>query len=280
MSVPRVILEAQKYREDIVGEQCDDMEEVDYDEDEDGEYSAELDLELSESHKGVKARANYALLQLYNQKGYDVFKRTCIQMKSNKWFDKSEYGFFKGECAEVFLYATILEFINKFNLPWKVYLSLVVQHRDGIEGHTTELDIVLVSQEMITVFEAKSYNGSKELIDLCTIKRKSDSKDIYRQNALHCESLIKQIADYNINDTRGMKSVLFSFAEGSLKDSREPQCKKLIPVLTEDNLLKYLTSLTKLEMKYWKPTIYDRVEELSKKLTMKDHMNYIMKNKT
>lgn len=277
MKVPRAMLEAQSYRKAIVAA---NTEEVEVEVNDDGEYQ-ELspDLELTESHGSVKERTNYALIQLYEQKGYDLFKKTCLNMKGNNWFDKDEYGFFKGECAEVFLYVTILEFIDKFKLPWKVFLSLVIPHKDGIAGHTTELDLVLVSEEMITVFEAKSYGGDKIIRDVCSIQRKGGTKDIYSQNALHCESLIKQIAYFNINDQKGMKSILFSYAEGSLKDARQAQHKRLMPVLTEDNILKYLTSLTKLEDKYWKYDIYAKVTELSYQLTMEDHMNYINRDK-
>lgn len=274
MNVPRAMLEAQPYRKAIVDQNVEEVEvEVD-----DEEVNT-ADLELTESYGTVKERTNYALLQLYEQKGYDVFKQTCINMKGNNWFDKDEYGFFKGECAEVFLYVTIVEFIEKFKLPWKVYLSLVLPHKDGITGHTTEIDLVLVSEEMITVFEAKSYGGNKTIRDICTIQRKHGNKDIYSQNALHCESLIKQIADLNINDQRGMKSVLFSYAEGSIKDAREAKYKRLMPVVTENTILRYLTSLTKLENKYWKPEIYGKVFALSLELTMEDHMNYINRDK-
>ena len=281
MSIPRAVLEAQKFRSEIAEEYCGYSDE--YYEDDDEEFispEGKLDLSDDADHDNtVKGRANYVLLQLYEQKGYDVFKRTCINMKGNYWFDKDEYGQFKGECAEVYLYVTILRFIEKYNLPWKVYLSLVLPNRDGIQGHTTELDVVLVSEEMITVFEAKSYNGNKTITDICTINRPAGKKDIYRQNALHCESLINQIKDYNINGPRGMKSVLFSFAQGSLKDTRDKRCSNLIPVLTEDNLLHYLSSLTRLKDKYWKPTIFDRIEELSKQLTIEDHMKFIRSSK-
>ncbi|MFF2798256.1 nuclease-related domain-containing protein [Lysinibacillus xylanilyticus] len=274
MNVPRVILEVQSYRKDVVG----DVEEVIYQDGEEVEIF-QTDLELAQSYESVKERTNYALLQLYEQKGYDLFKKTCLNMKGNSWFNTSDYSTFKGECAEVFLYVTILEFIEKFNLPWYAFLSLVIPHRDGIEGHTTEIDLVLVSEEMITVFESKSYGGDKTIKDVCSIVRKNGTKDIYGQNALHCESLLKQIADFNINDQRGMKSVLFSFAEGSLDDVRDPQYKKFMPVLTEDNVLQYLTSLTKLKNKYWKSGVVDKVSQLSKMLTAEDHMAYINRNK-
>lgn len=274
MNIPRVIIEAQDYRKEVVEatvvpEECDE---------EYGEESSGVKLDLIETHGSVKARTNYALLQLYEQKGYDVFRRTCLNMKSNNWFNKGDYGFFKGECAEVYLYVTILEFIDKYKLPWKVFLSLVIPHKDGVEGHTTELDLVLVSEEMITVFEAKSYGGNKTIKDICTISRKYGDKNIYGQNALHCESLIKQIADCNINDQRGMKSVLFSYAEGTLTDSRKPEYKRLMPVLTEDDILSYLTSLTKLSNKYWKPTVFDVITKLSYELSIEDHMAYINRN--
>lgn len=279
MKIPRAILDVHEYREEVVREFVSNYDDEEDEEEEVTPSELPTDLHLEESHESVKARTNYALIQLYEQKGYDIFKQTCLAMKKNSWFKKDDYGIFKGECAEVYLYVTVLEFIKKFQLPWKVYLSLVIPHRDGKEGHTTEIDLVLVSEEMITVFESKSYGGDKEITDVCTIERKGGNKDIYKQNALHCESLIKQIADYNINDVKGMKSALFSYAEGDLEDTREDKYKRFMPVLTEDNILKYLTSLTKLSTKYWKPEVFEKIEQLSKELTVEDHMNYINRNK-
>ena len=280
MKIPDVILATASYRKEVAKDVVEHYEEVvdseeEYEESEEGTVTLALDKQVS----GVRGRTNYALLELYNQKGYDVFKETCMRMKGNNWFNKEEYSTFKGECAEVYLYVTVLEFIKKYELPWKAYLSLVIPHRSGEAGQTTELDLVLVSEEMITVFEAKSYGGDKKIKDVCTISRKGGNTDIYRQNALHCESLIKQIADYNINDQRGMKSVLFSYAEGSLTDVRDAKYKKLMPVVTEDNLLKYLTQLTKLSSKFWKASIFEKVDGLSNALTMEDHMKHINSKK-
>lgn len=274
MNIPKVILDAKDYRRSVVGQHAE-VHEVEVED----VLPDLVDLDLSEEHKTVKERTNYALLQLYEQKGYDIFKKTILNMKGNKWFKATDYGTFKGECAEIYLYATVMEFVKKFDLSWRVFLSLVIPHRDGIAGHTTELDLVLVSEEMITVFESKSYGGDKKITDVCSIKRSSGKTDIYGQNALHCESLIKQIADFNINDQKGMKSVLFSYAEGSLEDVRDTQYKRLMPVITEDNLLSYLTSLTKLEDKFWRDGVYKCLDNLADKYTMQDHMNHINRKK-
>lgn len=274
MLMPRVIVEAEEYRGKVVEVSRDIHPSIAQ------EGSASIDFDISDIDiTSVKGRTNHALIELYNQKGYDVFKNTCLEMKKNNWFSAQDYGAFKGECAEVFLYGTVLEFIKKFNLPWKVYLSLVIPHRNGIEGNTTELDLVLVSEEMVTVFEVKSYNGNKEITGICNIKTKSQDKNIYNQNALHCESLIKLIKGFNINSNRGMKSVLFSFSEGPVHDKREDINKRLMPVLDEKTILKYLTSLTKLNEKLWKPTLVEKMDELHKSLTVEDHMNYIKEAK-
>lgn len=266
MRVPRVIIDAQEYRADVL--EVDAIEECEED------LPSKPILNLTESKESVKDRTNYALLQLYYQKGYDAFKKTCLNMKGSGWVDKNDYGHFKGEVAEVYLYVTVLEFIEKFQLPWTAHLSLVVPHRNGKEKETTEIDLALVSEEMITVFEAKSYGGLKKITGICTVTA-GNKNDVYRQNALHCESLLKQIEGNNINGPRGMKSVMFSFSEGDIQDNRQEEYKRLMPILTEDSILAYLSSLTKLEKKYWNKEIFAKMEDLSKRLTMDDHLKHV-----
>lgn len=277
MSVPKVFLEAQEYRKKVLEPYLTEEEYEDYDEEDDEvESYSTASLYLTEEHRDIRSRTNYALVQLYEQKGYDVFARTCENMKHNNWFDKSEYGQFKGECAEAFLYVTIDAFIKKNNLPWRIYQSLVVPHRNGEQGATTEIDIVLVSEQQIVVFEAKSYNGNKTITDECTVHHGGKTTDIFGQNGLHCESLQKKILDLNINAYKGMKTAFFSYAVGSINDKRSPEMKTRMPALDERTIQLFLGALAKLETKYWRYDIFDRFDQLSKELTMKDHMRYVM----
>lgn len=284
MKVPRVILEAEDYRKEVIEDlEIDTDEDYNFEEDDDFEEDEQevisgsaVSLALPETHDDVRSRTNYALMQLYEQKGYDVFKKVCGEMRSNKGLSSSDFGFFKGEACEAFLTATIREFIKKFDLPWKVYTSLIVKHRDeSLEGGVTEIDVTLVSQEMITVFEAKSYSGKKTLTGKCSINHSTGKKDLYGQNSLHCESLLKLIRDYNINGNAGMKSALFWYADGTLTDKREDAYKAIMPAITEDNLLAYLTALTNLTDKYWNQSIFQRFDEISKMHTVEEHRKFV-----
>lgn len=228
-----------------------------------------LDLEQKDE---VYERTEHAFLQLYKKKGYDAFRETVIQMKRKPESFKEEWALFKGESAEMFLFITISEFIKVHNLPWKVFHSLVIPHWNQ-KDKTTECDVVLVSETNITVFEAKSYSGNKTLTGLCTITRSSGSADVYSQNALHCRSLSVLIEKHNLKKDAGMKSALFSFSEGDLKDKRNKDAKKLMPALDEDSLLRYLTALTKVNCKYWSADVIGAVEELSTKHTREEHIS-------
>lgn len=277
MPVPKVIVDLHEYRAGVV-EKYTTLQTIEILEDVISDDKVQVTLDLPEKKLSAKERTNYALLQLYYQKGYKIFRDVCYSLKENPGLNSSDFGIFKGEVAEVFLYVTALAFIEKFKLDYKVYLSLVIPKYTGIQGETTELDLVLVSKNMIVVFEAKSYGGDKKIKDICTISRKSGSRDIYQQNAMHIKSLFKLIEKYNING-RGVKSVLFSYSLGKLEDIRDKRYKELMPVVTENNLLAFLTTLSKLNTECWTQEALDIIEETSKKYTMEDHMKHINSTK-
>lgn len=276
MPVPKVIVDLHEYREGIVNKYTtqqvvDIMESIEED------TESHVSLDLPEQKVGARDRTNYVLLQLYYQKGYQVFRDVCLMLKNNPGLSRDDFGAFKGEVAEVFLYVTTIAFIEKYNLDYKVYLSLVIPKHTGIEGETTELDLVVASKGMIVVFEAKSYNGDKKIKGLCTIQRSSGSRDIYQQNAMHIKSLYKLIDKYNING-RGIKSVLFSYSAGKLEDVRQPQHQRLMPVVDETNLLGFLTAMSKVRGECWQPQALEVIETMSNTYTMQDHMNHINKS--
>lgn len=275
--IPRIIVEAQDYRAKVLAEYF--SQDPDITEEERVQLDPNSDLILDQELESVKARTSYALLKLYEEKGYDTFKETCVKMKVAKSLDRTNYGTFKGELAEIYLYVTLMEFIKKFDLPWKLHHSLIIRKPEG-EAGSTECDLVLLAEEMSVVFEVKSYNGNKKLTDVCTINVNGRSSNIYNQNALHCRSLQAHINKFNLSSKYGMKSVLFSFATGSLEDCRTTDNKKLLPVLTEDNLLSFLSALTKLKQKFWKPELFDAVGSLVGQVSMEEHIAYLNSIKT
>lgn len=270
--IPKVIVVAQDYRAKVLAEYF--SQEPELTEEERQQFASSSDFVLDRELGSVKERTNYALLKLYSDKGYDVFKETCLKMKVTKSLDRTDYSTFKGELAEVYLYVTIMEFIKKFDLPWKLYHSLIIS-KPVDEGGSTECDLILVAEEMVVVFEVKSYNGDKKITDLCTITVNGKKKNIYDQNALHCRCLQWHIKPLNIGGKYGMKSALFSFATGGLEDTRAKEHKQLMPVLTEDNVLQFLTALSKLKQKFWTSEIFDCVDSLVGQISMEEHVEYL-----
>jgi hypothetical protein len=270
--IPRVIVEAQDYRAKVLAEYF--SQEPELTEEERQQLTSSSDLILDKELTSIKERTNYALLKLYADKGYDAFKETCLKMKVTKSLDRTDYSTFKGELAEVYLYVTIMEFIKKFNLNWKLYHSLVIS-KPVSEGGSTECDLILVAEEMLVVFEVKSYNGEKTITDLCTISVNGKKKNIYDQNALHCRCLQWHIKPLNLGGKYGMKSALFSFATGSLKDTRAKEHQQLMPLLTEDNVLNFLTALSKLKQKFWTSEIFDCIDSLVGQISMEEHLSYL-----
>ena len=275
--IPKVIAEAQEYRKKVIADMGMEITNSD-DLILEGEEGV---LSLDPNQTSVKGRTKAAFLALYEKEGYDVFMKTANKLRSRgKELNNKEWGHFKGETAEMVLIVTIMEFIRKHNLPWKVFHSLVIPHYRGEEGATTECDVVLVSEEIVTVFEAKSNSGNKVLTDICTVNIKGrEPNDIFKQNALHCNSLIRQIEHLNQQTQQGLMSVYFLFDDGKFTDKRTDSNKRKMPALDEKTLIQYLSVLTKKTTKNWKPEIYSFVEELSNKLNGEDHRNFIQGGK-
>ncbi len=98
---------------------------------------------------------------------------------------------------------------------------------------------------MVHVFECKSYGGKKVLSGKCTLQTANRTCDVYRQNAAHEETLLKNINAFRLPGeaaykAAGTRKVLFSFALGELEDTRTDKDKKEMPCLTYSTLFPYL----------------------------------------
>ena len=111
--------------------------------------------------------------------------------------------------------------------------------------YLTELDLALFTPQMVHVFECKSYGGKKVLSGKCTLQTANRTCDVYRQNAAHEETLLKNINAFRLPGeaaykAAGTRKVLFSFALGELEDTRTDKDKKEMPCLTYSTLFPYL----------------------------------------
>lgn len=116
--------------------------------------------------------------------------------------------------------------------------------------YLTELDLTLFTPQMIYVFECKSYGGKKVLSGKCTLQTANRTCDVYRQNAAHEETLLKNINAFRLPGEAaykavGTKKILFSFALGELEDTRTNEDKREMPYLTYRTLFPYLEASAK-----------------------------------
>ena len=256
MNVPKVILELEGFKQQYLeavnssrqsAEQVQKLEKIQ-------KSLKQFDVK---DHVSIAKRVFAAFQWVHENLGYDKFREMAIRMKRMPSLDQEQYSEAKGELAEVFLYRTILQWIEKRGLgyKWKVYHHLMIPFMSG-KGYT-EIDVLLAGKNMMVVFECKSFNGKKIINKECYVKTSSGrGHDIYKQNGMHCKALWEHISPLSLGDVGLMKSVMFSFAVGMIEDKRTPDYKRLIPVLDEDSLVIFLDSLnTQAIATRWKPMV-------------------------
>jgi len=266
MNVPTVILELeglkQKYLEvmdfsEQSAEQVHKIENIQ-------ESLKQFDVH---DHDTIAKRVFAAFQWVHENLGYDKFREMAIRLKKIPSLDQQQYSEAKGELAEVFLYRTILQWLEKRGLgyKWKVYHHLMIPFMSG-KGYT-EIDVLLAGKNMIVVFECKSFNGKKIIAKECYVKTSSGKgHDIYKQNGMHCKELWEHISPLSFGEIGLIKSVMFSFAVGTIEDKRVPDYKRLMPVLDEDSLVAFLDSLnTQAIATRWKPVVLTILDGFAEK---------------
>jgi hypothetical protein len=259
MNVPEVILQLADYRRDIMKDikSAETVKIL-------GSAIQELEeLKNEINQHTVQSRSKAVFLWAYEKLGYGEFKELMIKLKSMPLLSKEEYSQAKGVQAEIFLYATILEFIKRNSIEdWRVWHSYTLDYISG--NGSTEIDLLIASRYMLVVFEVKSYGGSKVLDDVCEIHVGGRSHDIYAQNGNHCKALYEHIYLMALKNTGVMKSAFFSFSLGDLQDRRTPNSKRLLPVLTENSIVQFLEAVKRVSQVSWKDEIFEKLNSLYK----------------
>ena len=266
MNIPAVILEMESYRKQVAHGVKGNEEKKST---KPPKNIPVIDLKDFDS---IQDRVRESFRWVYETQGYAEFLTFCKKMKNMDFLSQDSFSRAKGELAEVFLTYTIEEWIKRGNLQskWRVYPHYYIPYRSG-KGHT-EIDVLLVSRNIIVVFEAKSYSGDKTIVGDCDVKVRGRLTDIFKQNSLHCRALYEHIQDLVLGPSGAMKSVFFSFATGSLVDERTPDKQRLMPAIDENNLPHFLNALEKnAETLAWSSEIFSRVESIKKEYCADAH---------
>jgi len=220
----------------------------------------------------VRQRTEYIFRWLYDTHGYKTFIDTAVKLKTIDDMSSEDFYTAKGLIAEIVLVCSIEEWQKQTRTTeWNYTRELYIPHRNG-KG-ITEIDVILYSPYTIVVFEVKSYSGQKTLTETCTISTKR-VHDLFAQNGLHIESLLKQIESINLSKVGAIKSAYFNFSSGDVIDNRTTRNKQLIPVIDETNIFTFLEAMRKQCTEYtWDKKITARIVELRESgLTREQHM--------
>jgi hypothetical protein len=210
-----------------------------------GDYVEKLALDSL----SFKDRTRKILLEVYQSEGYLKFMEVVSKMKDMKSHEFNSMIQVKGEIAEVVLEVIVSQFVSEHGLDWKIFKGLILNY-DGKAGSgsaTTEIDLILVSPTVVSIFEIKSYNGSKVLSGDCVLTSDyggySVSKDVFFQNRKHIQAFWANFKNFALSETGIVKSVLFSFSKGSLRDDRTIDKVEVMPVYDEVTVSRYLEAI-------------------------------------
>lgn len=199
------------------------------------------------------------MINLYKSKGYDYTVRSINNLVKNSNKKSKEVGQpqlaiqIRGECCEILLELAILEYSRRKNLPWICSKGLTLQRRDYKKG-TTELDITLFTPAQIILFESKFRSGNIQLIDECRIVPDYGSvTDVYKQNMIHLDNLRRYLdsAVYNLSAGPPFALSLFIEPASRVKDNRTEKMKGMIPLISLDNITRYLDVIASKKQVVW-----------------------------
>lgn len=194
-----------------------------------------------------KSKTNEVILKQYKKNGKDFTIELCYKLLETQNHVAASkggegMGIVLGEICETVLEILVIDYIRKNNLKdWFYEKGLIVKDIETMsQKFMTELDLVVFSPQKIYIFECKSYKGTKIIVGKGDMKRVGKpGMDVYSQNKLHSQVLIKifnAFRDKSYGASVAYQPAVFSFAEGTLEDKREPEWKKLMPFLEVDDI--------------------------------------------
>ena len=195
----------------------------------------------------LKKKTRLVLWDIYKKEGFYVFMNTVDYMRKfegRKWLDAIQV---KGEVAEVVLEILVKQFIVERGIhDWYVHKGVILGDKKN-KVFSTEIDFILVTPQVVSIIEVKSFNGDKIITEDCTLtarKGKNElSRNIFTQNKIHIQTFWKHFKCAARVKRGVIKSVLFSFSLGTITDNRTDRKVKLMPVYTEDTIASYLEAI-------------------------------------
>lgn len=203
------------------------------------------------------------LINVYIQRGYNwnYFYKTAISLrdgavkKTKSFNDKTLAPQIRGEIVEIILEVKIMDFARRNNLDWFLIKSLTIDRTDHKARKTTELDLTLFTPTHTILFEVKSRKGKYKLVDECNLLADGFgySSNIYKQNIMHLDNLRHFLGDaiLTLQKEKPFKIVLFLDDICNCTDLRTVEAKKKYPLITMNNIDKFLQQEMTYKSKVW-----------------------------
>lgn len=186
----------------------------------------------------IKDAIRYKLMEVYDKKGLTDTINAGYELMAlcEKNAYQEKYRLLKGEIAEVILECELIELQKQSKEPSIILKGLCIPFRNS--NSTTELDVTLITEKRIFLFECKSYSKKPKITDKCLL---DGTMDVYKQSTLHLHALHDYISSYYNKsiDQKPYRFILFEMSTLGVDDQRED--KKTIPVLNPKTCLPYLT---------------------------------------
>lgn len=181
------------------------------------------------------------MMDVYSSKGIDIVISKCWKLmelsENNARYEK--YQKVKGELAEIALECILLELSKqgKIKGPHIILKSLCISF---INGSTTEMDIVLITEQKIYMFECKSYKNFPKITDKCLINGKVD---VYYQNTLHTTALHQRLCSViskSESNSKPYRYIMFEMSTHGVNDKRDEKWREMTPIVNADTVLSFL----------------------------------------
>lgn len=227
--------------------------------------------ELLEKAKDI---IRYKLLLVYEKRGVQASLNMADQFlaeaaKTGKEFGINDFGrIIRGELSEIYAEVCMREYVKNHNNSFYVK-SLCFPRVDGKEGYT-ELDLTLFTSRFVMVCECKSYSGQKTLTNEgCMNIKGRTSYNVFSQNRMHLTNLDPYIRKHRLKtlEQGGKPYILcmFSYSKEAIDDLRTDKWKAKFRLLTEQNMLQYLDSISKNEVIWDIHKLHETVSRLHSK---------------
>lgn len=216
----------------------------------------------------------YKLLLVYEKRGLAASLGMADQFlgeaaKTGKEFGIDDFGkIIRGELSELYAEVCMREYVKHHKNSFYVK-SLCFPRADGRDGFT-ELDLTLFTQKFVMLCECKSYSGQKNLTDEgCMNIKGRTSYNVFSQNRMHLSNLDPYIRKHRLKTVGdgGKPYILcmFSYSKEAIEDLRTEEWKQKFRLLTEENMLSYLDSISKTEIIWDIKGLHDTVSKLHAK---------------